>query len=484
MAHRPDARTRGCSARRRGRRWSTAAAAARSTRTASRRTTASPTSWRSATRSISASRRRRTASRRPKCCGCARTACSRWSSASRASTSAPTRTRRRPIPPIRRTCAAACRSRTSTASAAPTTARRRRAAARASARSAARPPATPPDRTLLLAHPQLRVQRHERAARRQPAIRGHAAGARRHREQPAGFDVVVSANGTDWSPIVDDGLADPNPIGMRSIASTPYGLAIGSANRADFPATTAVARSGSASRVPTTRPRSRCWGRRRPAKAARSAALGASFCVVRAPTRRRRLAAADLRVPARSARAGFSAVQRGHREVLHEPAERHVHVPRDREGRGRQHRGAGRGAGRRKPQDVHRRRARPPAGRRRSSRSRRTRRRRATSRSWTGSDDLTPPGSLGYDFWLEPLQARSADLRRADVGHLHGRRARYLHVPREGASDSGGNVSPGGDVPFACQAGHAAAPTPAPPVPAGRAPPRRRGVVRRAPGRT
>ena len=47
-----------------------------------------------------------------------------------------------------------------------------------------------------------------------------------------GFNVVVSNDGSDWTAVTDDGAGDPTSPGMRAIASSPIGLFVGSANPA------------------------------------------------------------------------------------------------------------------------------------------------------------------------------------------------------------------------------------------------------------
>ncbi len=50
-----------------------------------------------------------------------------------------------------------------------------------------------------------------------------------------GFDVLATSNGTDWTTLIEDGLGNPNNLGMRVITATPLGLFIGSANRSTTP---------------------------------------------------------------------------------------------------------------------------------------------------------------------------------------------------------------------------------------------------------
>jgi hypothetical protein len=46
-----------------------------------------------------------------------------------------------------------------------------------------------------------------------------------------GFDILASPDGLTWTTITNDGLGDSNQLGMRTIASSPFGLFVGSANR-------------------------------------------------------------------------------------------------------------------------------------------------------------------------------------------------------------------------------------------------------------
>lgn len=46
-----------------------------------------------------------------------------------------------------------------------------------------------------------------------------------------GFDIIVTADGSKWTTVTTDGLGDPTQIGMRGIASSPIGLWVGGASR-------------------------------------------------------------------------------------------------------------------------------------------------------------------------------------------------------------------------------------------------------------
>jgi hypothetical protein len=47
-----------------------------------------------------------------------------------------------------------------------------------------------------------------------------------------GFDLIATVDGSDWTVVTNDGAGDPTSPGMRSIASSPIGLFVGSANPA------------------------------------------------------------------------------------------------------------------------------------------------------------------------------------------------------------------------------------------------------------
>jgi hypothetical protein len=85
------------------------------------------------------------------------------------------------------------------------------------------------------------------------------------------------------------------------------------------------------------------------------------------------------------------------------------------------------------------------------------------SLSWAGSDDVTPAGSLGYDFWLEALQADPltfvAQTSATYTGVAPG--TYTFHVK---AKDGAGNVSPEATYTFTVSA---VPQIPASPVPAG-----------------
>lgn len=82
--------------------------------------------------------------------------------------------------------------------------------------------------------------------------------------------------------------------------------------------------------------------------------------------------------------------------------------------------------------------------------------------TWTGSDDVTPVGNLGYNFWLEPLQADPPTfVAQTSAGYANVPNGTYtFHVA---AKDGAGNGSPEATYTFtaAIVAGPPVAPTPA-----------------------
>jgi hypothetical protein len=49
-------------------------------------------------------------------------------------------------------------------------------------------------------------------------------------EYGSGFDLYRSHDGENWLPVTTDGMGNPFNMGLRTFASTPHGLFLGTAN--------------------------------------------------------------------------------------------------------------------------------------------------------------------------------------------------------------------------------------------------------------
>lgn len=270
---------------------------------------------------------------------------------------------------------------------------------------------------------------------------GTLQGRRGTIESPPGFDVVVSANGTDWATLIDDGLAVPNSMGMRTIATTPYGLAIGSANRAavgdDGGCAVWLGIPGADNEAPVTV----IGGAPAPGEGSTIAVRSASFSWSGTDTP----APGSLPLTYASRldplEPGFSpfgaATAKSYTNLQNGTYTFHV-IAKDAAGN-TETPGAAPGAGNRRTFTVDAPDLPPtvtiqtkptnpvPSGN--------------ITFTWTGSDDVTPPAGLGYDFWLEPLQSDPLTfVAQTSASYVNVAPGTYtFHVK---AKDGANNVSP------------------------------------------
>ncbi|MFO1314450.1 MAG: hypothetical protein U1F58_02510 [Burkholderiales bacterium] len=224
-------------------------------------------------------------------------------------------------------------------------------------------------------------------------------------QSPFGFDIVASTNGVDWVTVTNDGLGVVNSIGMRAIATTPLGLAVGSANRAD-PGNNGgcsiwlgIPSPDSAAPVTTiTSPPS-------PAEGDTLNVRTASFSWTATDTPGAGSLPLAYACRLEPLEAGFSAfgaaATRSYAKLPNGTYTFHV-IARDAAGN-TEAPGAAPGAGNRRTFTVSAPDLAPTVGIQSAPASPNAT--GSVSFGWTGSDDLTPTASLGYDFWLAPLQA-------------------------------------------------------------------------------
>ena len=265
-------------------------------------------------------------------------------------------------------------------------------------------------------------------------MQGRAAAA-----SPAGFDIVASANGVDWTTVTDDGLAVVNSIGMRAIASTPWGLAIGSANRAD------VGDNGGCSvwlGIPSADNES-------PATSIASPPSPGEGDVLAVRTASFAWTAVDTPVPgslpltyaSRLAplEADFSAFGPGTtRAYAQLPNGTYTFDVIARDAAGNQEAPGAAGAANRRTFSVNAPDLPPTVAIQSAPASPSAT--ASVSFAWAGSDDLTPAAGLGYDFWLAPLQADPGVFTSA-TSATYGSLADGTYTFHVLAKDGGGNVS-------------------------------------------
>ncbi len=277
-----------------------------------------------------------------------------------------------------------------------------------------------------------------------------------------GFDVVVSGDGTNWTPIVTNGLGDPNQIGMRSIASTPYGLGIGSANRS-LPGEGGgcavwLGIPGTDAEKPVTQ-----LGPPSPDEGSTVGARSVAFAWTATDTPGAGSLPLTYACRLEPLEAGFSAfgsgTTRSYANLPNGTYTFHV-IAKDAAGNIET---AG-GAGNRRTFTIDAPDLAPsvaitvaPTG---------TNTTGNVSFGWTGSDDLTPPASLAYAFWLEPIGADPGTFVAGTATNFTNLAdgSYTFHVK---ARDSGGNVSPEATASFVVQKPITPPPPPPPPpVPA------------------
>jgi len=231
-----------------------------------------------------------------------------------------------------------------------------------------------------------------------------------------GFDMLVTSNGTQWSNVTSDGFGHLQQQGLRSIASTPYGLAVGGTH---FPFTPEIAeqfplpeiRGGNVwMGVPTTitettPPVTTITSPPSPVEGATLATRTVTFAWSATDTPAPGslpLTYAYRLDPLESSFSGFgSASTKTYTNLPNGTYTFHV-IARDSKGN-TEAVGAAPGAGNRRTFSVSAADAAPsvtitvaPASTSASSNA---------TFVWAGSDDLTPAGSLTYKRWLSPLES-------------------------------------------------------------------------------
>ena len=258
-------------------------------------------------------------------------------------------------------------------------------------------------------------------------------------DSPAGFDILASTNGVDWTTVTNDGLAVVNSIGMRAIASTPWGLAIGSANRAD------VGDNGGCSvwlgipSADTEAPVTTIASPPSPADGDTLAVRTASFAWTAVDTPD--AGSLPLTYASRLAplEASFSAFAPGATRTYAQLANgTYTFEVLARDAAGNEEMPGAPGAGNRRTFSVSAPDLPPTVAIQSAPGSPNLT--GSVSFAWSGSDDLTPAAGLGYDFWLAPLQADSGVFTAA-TGAAYGSLADGTYTFHVVAKDGGGNVS-------------------------------------------
>ena len=258
-------------------------------------------------------------------------------------------------------------------------------------------------------------------------------------QSPAGFDVVASANGTDWTTVTDDGLGVVNSIGMRAIASTPWGLAIGSANRAD------VGDNGGCSvwlgipSADTESPVTTIASPPSPAEGDTLAVRTASFAWSTTDTPAPGSAPFAYACRLEPLEASFSAfgpgTTRSYSQLPNGTYTFHV-IARD--AAGNTEAPGAPGAGNRRTFTVSAPDLPPTVALQSAPAS--PNQTGVVSFAWTGADDLTPTANLGYKSWLAPLQSDPGIFTSATTAG-YGNLADGTYTFHVLAKDGGGNVS-------------------------------------------
>jgi hypothetical protein len=225
--------------------------------------------------------------------------------------------------------------------------------------------------------------------------------------QLGGFGLLASANGVDWTTVSNDGLGSPRQIGMRSIASSPIGLFVGSAYRR-FGSDTGPGGCSVWLGTPpadSLAPVTTLTSPPSPVEGSTINAHNASFAWTATDTPGGGSLPLTFAFRLDPLEPGFSpfgtATTRSYSSLLNGTYTFHV-IAKDAAGN-TEAPGAAPGAANRRTFSVSAPDAPPtvtiqagpsspnPTGN--------------VNFVWTGSDDLTPTASLNYDFWLTPLQA-------------------------------------------------------------------------------
>lgn len=278
-------------------------------------------------------------------------------------------------------------------------------------------------------------------------------------QSPTGFDLFASTNGIDWVTVTDDGLGVVNSIGMRAIATTPWGLAVGSANRAD------VGDNGGCSvwlGIPSADNEPPATAITSPPSPAEGETLGArtaSFAWTATDTPDGGSLPLAYACRLEPLEAGFSAftpgTTRSYAQLPNGTYTFHV-IARDAAGN-TEAPGAAPGAANRRTftvsaPDL------PPAVSIQSAPAS-PNQTGSVSFAWTGSDDLTPAASLGYAFWLAPVQS-DPGIYTSTTATAYANLADGTYTFHVRAKDGGGNVSPEATHTFTVAKPPAPPPTP------------------------
>ena len=293
---------------------------------------------------------------------------------------------------------------------------------------------------------------------------GTLDGGRNDPNATKGFDLVASPDGTNWTAITTDGVGDPTSAGMRAIASSPYGLFIGSAH----PAKTNDPNSGGTSvwiGIPGGDNLAPATAITSPPSPAEGATLN-THSVTFSWTGSDSPAPGSLPLtyahrldPVEPAFSAFgSATSAAYAQVPNGVYTFYV-IARDQAGN-TEAPGAAPGASNRRGITISAPDTPPTVSIQVAPASP-----NATGNvafSWKGSDDLTPVGSLVYDFWLAPVQA-DPNTFVASTSAAYNNLANGGYVFHVMARDGSGNVGPEATAAFtvARPAGPPAVPSPA-----------------------
>lgn len=221
-----------------------------------------------------------------------------------------------------------------------------------------------------------------------------------------GFDVLATPDGVTWTTLVEDGLGNPDNLGMRTIAATPFGLFIGTANRSTTPGSAGCSVWVGIPGADGSAPASQLLTPPSPAENALLATRNATFAWTASDGADGSLPLtyATRLTPVESTFGAFGPATA--RSVANLGNGSYVFEVLAKDSAGNVEATGGVGAANRRAFVVDAPDAAPsvsinvaPAGTSSSPNA---------SFAWTGSDDLTPVSALVYKRWLTPLEAEPA----------------------------------------------------------------------------
>jgi len=253
-----------------------------------------------------------------------------------------------------------------------------------------------------------------------------------------GFDVLASPDGLTWTTLIEDGLGNPDNLGMRTIVGSPHGLFIGSANRSTTPGSAGCSVWLGIPGTDALAPASQIVSPPSPAENALLATRNANFAWMGSDGADGSLPLtyATRLAPLESAFTAFGSATTRTFAALANGS--YVFEVLAKDGAGNVEAAGGVGAPNRRAFAVDAPDAPPsvsitvaPAGTTPSS---------TATFAWAGTDDLTPPSGLTYKRWLTPPDEEPAGFAAgtsASYANL-GNGAYTFHVV---ARDAAGNTS-------------------------------------------